>query len=705
MKPPRKDPVAMLLEGILVLNAALVYAAAARSMHTVLIALFGVIAANLVFRPIPRTSRTVIYATVAVLVVATIESQVFPVRDSRFFLSQTTIYCPVLIYGAVAMMFFDHRRIVPPLIASCAIFCLLLAGSCLGLPAATGGAVQRGIARNFKIAYHAAAVVQVVTMVVLFQRAFIATGEERRGGRLIRWSVLAFLLACVFGGSAAVGRGARHLEPQLSRWYAELIRLYLIGSPRRVMFDDEVDLWETVPTRSARDATVVLRAFSPSAPGYLRGRVYDSYADGMWQYDRKSRALPGVASSGLRAYTTFRRQSADSPGDLEAMGFLVDATLVGDVIFVPGTGQVFELVADALNEDPAGVLTHVDWEQRAGYRVLRRVAGDDAYPLPVPEDAELDLWRQLPETLRPDLDELAGKVFPGENDGTDRQRMAQVVSFLNRQCDYELGTRMSRARGAGGAPGDPIVQFVNINRKGHCELFASAAALLLRHAGIPARYVTGFVCVESAGAYWLARLEHAHAWVEAYDSQTRQWVLVEATPPGGLPAYQPRFGILAAFADWVKTWWLELMARVRRGEFAELLAGAFHATYAALKNALLSPLFWTAVLLGTLAVAGKRRWARYRRRPHDPELAELAEIIGRVERMAARMGVRREENETLRELGRRVADRNPARAEPLNRFLESYQRLRYRPDARSRQAVRELGRQWRNMARTKLGQG
>ncbi|MEZ6146448.1 MAG: transglutaminase-like domain-containing protein [Planctomycetaceae bacterium] len=31
-----------------------------------------------------------------------------------------------------------------------------------------------------------------------------------------------------------------------------------------------------------------------------------------------------------------------------------------------------------------------------------------------------------------------------------------------------------------------------INRKGHCEYFASALVLMLRSIGIPARYVNGF---------------------------------------------------------------------------------------------------------------------------------------------------------------------------------------------------------------------
>ncbi len=60
--------------------------------------------------------------------------------------------------------------------------------------------------------------------------------------------------------------------------------------------------------------------------------------------------------------------------------------------------------------------------------------------------------------------------------------------------------------------------------------------MLLRLGGVPARYVTGYVPSEShSGGEWLARRKDGHAWVEAYDRQTHQWVRVEATPSSGLP--------------------------------------------------------------------------------------------------------------------------------------------------------------------------
>jgi hypothetical protein len=79
---------------------------------------------------------------------------------------------------------------------------------------------------------------------------------------------------------------------------------------------------------------------------------------------------------------------------------------------------------------------------------------------------------------------------------------------------------------------DPITHFLRTGHAAHCEYFASATVLLLRSAGVPARYVTGYVADEynDETLVWLARNRDAHAWAEAYDDGTRQWFPVESTP-------------------------------------------------------------------------------------------------------------------------------------------------------------------------------
>jgi hypothetical protein len=77
----------------------------------------------------------------------------------------------------------------------------------------------------------------------------------------------------------------------------------------------------------------------------------------------------------------------------------------------------------------------------------------------------------------------------------------------------------------------PMVDFMRRTRAGHCEYFATAAVLLLRSAGVPARYATGFAVQEYSeleGA-WIVRQRHAHAWVRVHVDGV--WTDLDTTPP------------------------------------------------------------------------------------------------------------------------------------------------------------------------------
>ena len=85
---------------------------------------------------------------------------------------------------------------------------------------------------------------------------------------------------------------------------------------------------------------------------------------------------------------------------------------------------------------------------------------------------------------------------------------------------------------------DPVEDFLVNRKKGHCEYFASALALLLRSVNIPSRVVNGF-----KGGDWNdltetmnVRQKHAHSWVEAYIGLTPGpekapiWITLDPTP-------------------------------------------------------------------------------------------------------------------------------------------------------------------------------
>ena len=82
------------------------------------------------------------------------------------------------------------------------------------------------------------------------------------------------------------------------------------------------------------------------------------------------------------------------------------------------------------------------------------------------------------------------------------------------------------------APGQaPLEAFIFDGRRGYCQQFAGAMALLLRMGGVPARVATGFTpggFSKRKGA-WIVRDTDAHAWVEAWFDRFG-WVALDPTP-------------------------------------------------------------------------------------------------------------------------------------------------------------------------------
>lgn len=76
--------------------------------------------------------------------------------------------------------------------------------------------------------------------------------------------------------------------------------------------------------------------------------------------------------------------------------------------------------------------------------------------------------------------------------------------------------------------------------RGYCMHFASLAVVLLRAAGFPARYVTGFRVEAPAGKAVAVTGEAAHAWAEFYDGTQGCWRILETTPAAGQAPAEPQ---------------------------------------------------------------------------------------------------------------------------------------------------------------------
>ncbi len=79
---------------------------------------------------------------------------------------------------------------------------------------------------------------------------------------------------------------------------------------------------------------------------------------------------------------------------------------------------------------------------------------------------------------------------------------------------------------------DFVDYFLFENKQGYCTSFASAMAILGRCAGVPTRYVEGFLVDNSDKEKFDYQVRHrkAHSWAEAYIEGVG-WIPFEATPP------------------------------------------------------------------------------------------------------------------------------------------------------------------------------
>lgn len=137
-----------------------------------------------------------------------------------------------------------------------------------------------------------------------------------------------------------------------------------------------------------------------------------------------------------------------------------------------------------------------------------------------PTDADL----QIAESEKPAIDavlkqlDLAGESPP--------EVLRQINRFFQKNFSYTLNLAAAEQSIS------PLTDFLLTQRSGHCEYFATATTLLLRAAGIPARYATGYTVHEFSQLenQYIVRSRNAHAWAMAYVGG--QWQAFDTTPPG-----------------------------------------------------------------------------------------------------------------------------------------------------------------------------
>lgn len=126
----------------------------------------------------------------------------------------------------------------------------------------------------------------------------------------------------------------------------------------------------------------------------------------------------------------------------------------------------------------------------------------------------------------PDAGSRIGQlVLRVAGEGNLLERLKKIEDYLRKTYQYSLVTENRKNL-------DPIDNFLFEERRGHCELFATAGALMARELGVETRVGYGW----AGGKYFkinntfMFRAKEAHAWVEV-KLEGYGWVLMEPTPP------------------------------------------------------------------------------------------------------------------------------------------------------------------------------
>lgn len=119
--------------------------------------------------------------------------------------------------------------------------------------------------------------------------------------------------------------------------------------------------------------------------------------------------------------------------------------------------------------------------------------------------------------------------FYEEYSGKKFTSIADCVSFV--RSTLEAHASYTKTPGSTPRGNDYVEYFLYENKQGVCTHFASAAVLLFRLYGIPARYVEGYLVrdLQSGNGAQAIMDEAAHAWAEIYVKGVG-WIPIEVTP-------------------------------------------------------------------------------------------------------------------------------------------------------------------------------
>ncbi len=265
---------------------------------------------------------------------------------------------------------------------------------------------------------------------------------------------------------------------------------------------------------------------------YLRERSYDRFQNNRWSSsENPTRKL--VPERG--------KFNLASRADGEKVQYAVQVvSRIKDNLPLSAHAQSIEAPADVIAQGRDGAVYLPERiEPGFRYRATSLLPLNSERPVARDVQAERANYLQLPAEYSPRIGELARQV--SANAAAPFDKALALETHLRTKYAYSFETIFTSQNVT------PLEEFLFETRRGHCEFFASAMAIMLREIGIPSRVVHGYLAhgFNPVTGLYEVRAFDGHAWVEAY-LEGSGWMSFEPTAAYPVPQRQQQSGTTLA---------------------------------------------------------------------------------------------------------------------------------------------------------------
>jgi hypothetical protein len=427
-----------------------------------------------------------------------------------------------------------------------------------------------------------------------------------------------------------------------------------LGSPwiagrslsRSTGFSPDVDLGKLGSLTASQEVALVVRAPEGEEirPEWtrLRGTAFDQVMAGAF-LPRRADLRPLETSRGVARL----RRGAEVPGD--AVRLEVDLLRPRRYLMLPPGATAVQAPTEMAIDVYGGVTIGHRRGEPLSYTVW---AGEPEAPeIAPPGTRDVLLPRDNPE-VRALARSIAGDL------PSARARAEAVERYLQTEYRYSLNA------GVAIHDVDPVAWFLFEGREGHCEFFAGAMVVLLRHLGVPVRMVAGYSGGDLSpdADELVVREANAHAWVEAWLGPDAGWVTFDPTPPSGVPGLGSVSGFERLRWAWqrLERLWDQRLLTFGLGEQLDLLEGitaVFHRLVATASHRQVMLAFgvFAAVLAALAAVILTWRRGGIRFAGRRAAAGPASRAVGRLAKALVPVGGVVPPWATVRSIGRQAA--------------------------------------------------